>query len=736
MNIFYFNCRLCSSPKKPVRSAGKFALLLFLLIVNMPGLQAQVSQTLYFMDRLPQSSLINPAFQHQHNFHIGLPGISSFNMNARTNFVSFSDIFFKHPQNDSLISFLHPDADISDFTSKLRKMNSVSPDLYLNILSFGFRANSSFFSFNISERASIRAGLPRDLILLGLKGNEQFMGIEADLSGFGADLSYFREYAAGYSYRVNERLSLGGRAKLLFGKAGLYLTDTDMSLFTDPDSYNPRLRSRFNMNFSMPVTLVKNEDGDIEEVISHFDTDGYDPLDFIFNTRNTGFAADLGVTYNISRPVTLFASVTDLGFINWKEDVYNFSVDGDFEFDGINLSPLFNNDDSDPLDNLLDSLKGIFNLNDTQNSFNRRLPPRVYLGGSYELTPGLSLGLLSRSEIYNGRLDQAFTLSANSNIGRWLSASLSWSLMNNSYNNLGMGLALRGGGFQLYAMSDNLNTAFFPHRARSVNLWFGLNLVFGHKRPKVAVTDEPFVVPPRHTVPEDLPEEEKPVVEPVVEPEIIEEPEEAEPVPDPVVEPVVEPEIAEEPEVAEPVARPEIVREPVPYYYIIAASMPDMRRARVQAEILKQRGYESGVVFSEPDRYRVYIHVGENRDEAVRTLERVRSSGEIPDAWLLRQVEVRTEEEPEPAAPVVVPEAVPEPVPQFYIIAASLRNMRHATEQAEILRQKGYKADVLYSEPNRYRVYVHALENRSDALEMLENVRSRGNIPDAWLLRQ
>jgi len=572
------------------------------------------------------------------------------------------------------------------------------------------------------------ADLPKDLVLLGLEGNVQFMGLEADLSDFSVDMNYFREYSAGYSYQASERLSLGVRAKMLFGKAGFYFEGGAMDLYTDPDSYNTRLRSRFNMNLSMPVTLVKNEDGDIEEVISHFDTEGYDPLDFIFNSRNTGFAADLGITYNISRPVTLFASVTDLGFINWKEDVYNFSVDGEFEFDGINLSPLFNNDDSDPVDNLLDSLKGIFNLNDTQNSFNRRLPARVYLGGSYELTPGLSLGLLSRSEIYNGSLEQAFTLSANSNVGRWLSASLSWSMMNNSYNNLGMGLALRGGGFQLYAMSDNLNTAFYPHRAKSVNVWFGLNLVFGHKRPKVAVADEPFVVPP---VPPVLP-----APEPVIEPEITEEPEVAEPVAEPVVEPVVEPEIAEEPEVAEPVARPEIIREPVPYYYIIAASLPDMRRARVQAEILRQKGYETGVVFSEPDRYRVYIHVGENRDEAVRRLERVRSSGEIPDAWLLRQVEVRTEEEPEPAAPVVVPEAVPEPVPQFYIIAASLHNMRRATEHVEIFRQKGYEADIIYTPPDRYRVYIYAFENRSDALRMLENVRSRGDIPDAWLLRQ
>ena len=481
MNIFRFINKPYKITTKPVRATATAVLAAFLVTGTLPVLQAQVSQTLYFMDRLPQSSLINPAFQHNHNFHIGLPGISSFNVNAKTNFVNFSDLFFKHPQYDSLISFLHPDADISNFTSRLKDRNTIAPDLHVNILSFGFRANRSFVSFNISERTSLRANLPKDLILLGLHGNRQFIDKDADFSNIGADLNYFREYAAGYSLRVNDRLNVGGRAKLLFGKASLSFADSDISIYTDPDSYSMRLRSRFTMNLSMPVTLVKNEDGEIDEIKPHFDNDGYDPLDFVFNSRNTGFALDLGATYRIIERVTIYASITDLGFINWKQDVYNLSVDGDFEFDGIDLSSLFNYaDDSDPADNLLDSLKGIFSINDTQNSFNRGLPTRIYLGGTYDLHRSFSLGLLSRSEIYQNNLDQALTLSGNLNLGRRLSTSVSYSMMNNSYNNFGMGLSLRGLMFQFYMITDNLNSVFYPHRTSSVNLWFGFNMMFGH----------------------------------------------------------------------------------------------------------------------------------------------------------------------------------------------------------------------------------------------------------------
>jgi hypothetical protein len=455
------------------------AMFIAMLVANASGLGAQVNQTIYFMDKLPQSSLLNPAYQHAHSFHIGLPLISSINLSAGTNFASFSDLIFRHPHNDSLISFLHPDASLEDFTSRLRKVNSFTPDLHLNILSFGFRVKRSFFSFNISERTSFQASLPKDLVLLMLNGNAQFAGQTADFSNLSADLNYFREYGLGYSRSINRKLDVGARAKLLFGKANFSISDSDIGLYTDPDSYELQLRSKFTVNFALPLTLIN---GNIDEVRMHFDDEDYNPLDFVFNTGNPGFALDLGATYRLLDQLTLYASVVDLGFISWKKDVYNLSMDGSFEYEGLDLSSSFDSaDDSKPGSSLLDTLNSIFTLEDSSNAFTRGLPARVFLGGTWELNHLLNFGLLSRSRIYQNSLEQAFTLSANYNFRRWFSASASYSAMNNSYNNLGLGFSLRGGGMQFYMLTDNLNSVFYPHHTRGVNLWFGLNLVFGHK---------------------------------------------------------------------------------------------------------------------------------------------------------------------------------------------------------------------------------------------------------------
>jgi hypothetical protein len=447
------------------------------------ALQAQISQTIYFMDKLPQSAIVNPAYQHSHNFHLGLPGISSVGANARINFASYNDLVFRHPRNNTLISFLHPDANLSDFTSKLRESNYISPDLHINLISFGFRARRSFIRFNISERVSGRATLPGDFIKLGLQGNEQFVGMEGDFSGTRIDLNYYREYALGYAYRYNEKLNVGVRGKMLFGKANISFSDTDISLYTDPGSNNMKLHSNFTVNTSIPMTVVR-EGGEIKDILFHFDDDDYDPMDFVFNTRNSGFAIDLGVTYQIIEPVTFYASITDLGFINWKKDVYNFSMNGDFEIEGLNLTSSRNrNKDDDPADNLLDSLQGLFKISETQNSYTRGLPTMIYIGGKYEISPGFNFGLLSRSVLYHGRLEQAVSLSANSSMGRRLSASVSYSMMNNKYDNFGMGLSWRGAGLQLYLLTDNLNAVIIPHRSNSINIWAGLNIVTGNVRP-------------------------------------------------------------------------------------------------------------------------------------------------------------------------------------------------------------------------------------------------------------
>ena len=58
-------------------------------------------------------------------------------------------------------------------------------------------------------------------------------------------------------------------------------------------------------------------------------------------------------------------------------------------------------------------------------------------------------------------------------------ASVSWSYMNRSFSNVGIGLAYGRSPVQLYLVSDNILGFFWPMSAKNVNVRFGVNLHFG-----------------------------------------------------------------------------------------------------------------------------------------------------------------------------------------------------------------------------------------------------------------
>jgi hypothetical protein len=144
---------------------------------------AQDPQTLYYMNSVPQSIFMNPAMQPKYNVYVGLPGISSIQLEAGNNQLYLKDIIMKSPTEDSLITFLHPDAEFntSDFLDKLDENNFFYESFSTDLLSFGFRANSWYFSFNISEKSLTSINYPKDLAVLALEGNYSFINETADL---------------------------------------------------------------------------------------------------------------------------------------------------------------------------------------------------------------------------------------------------------------------------------------------------------------------------------------------------------------------------------------------------------------------------------------------------------------------------------------------------------------------------------------------------------------------------
>lgn len=64
------------------------------------------------------------------------------------------------------------------------------------------------------------------------------------------------------------------------------------------------------------------------------------------------------------------------------------------------------------------------------------------------------------------------------------SVSLTYSVMNGSFINVGAAFNLGGESFQFYMLTDNLLAPFYPEKVRNANLRFGFNLFWGCKQKK------------------------------------------------------------------------------------------------------------------------------------------------------------------------------------------------------------------------------------------------------------
>jgi hypothetical protein len=468
-------------------------LLLSILFVKGNFILAQQSNTLYYMKGVPQSHMLNPATKPPCNFYIGVPVVSLFQVNVENSGFSLSDVMWQ--DGDSTRIFFNRLEWQDDFLDNFGKSNYISADVNTHLISFGFKSGPTYISYDLTERVSFRFSYPRDLFKLLMKGNE--LGDEFDLSGFGIEAYSMMEFAVGVSREINDQLMVGTRTKILFGHTNISTRKTDMSIATDFDWV---IRSRFDLNASLPMVDIPTDS------VGDFKFDDIDTKDKVSSTDivnivtgNKGLAIDLGVHYKPIENLILSGSLIDLGFIRWKNNTYNISQDAEYVFDGLDVD--LGETDS-IFDNFIDTLENTFVFKSTEEPYTSFLAGKLYIGATYQIIEEISAGILLRSEIFKGRLREQLTLSANFYPARIVSASLSWTMMNRTFNNLGFGLSLKPGPFNIYIISDNIPLTFaveqssgapIPYNARTMNFRFGINFIIGCNREKMKTRDLPLI---------------------------------------------------------------------------------------------------------------------------------------------------------------------------------------------------------------------------------------------------
>jgi hypothetical protein len=197
---------------------------------------------------------------------------------------------------------------------------------------------------------------------------------------------------------------------------------------------------------------------------------------------NTGFGLDLGATYQFSQKIKFFASLNDLGFINWNEQYTNRRTVPSFQyqFRGIDVVELINGEDLSVI-NDFDSVVNNLEIEETENeSFATSLTARLYAGASYQLSRRQTASAIMYSEIYRGALIPAFTAMYNFQGGTFFNFAFSATMMNGRVNNFGTGLTLNLVPFQIVLATNDLLSIVNPIKGRAVDFRFGINHTFGN----------------------------------------------------------------------------------------------------------------------------------------------------------------------------------------------------------------------------------------------------------------
>ena len=362
--------------------------------------------------------------------------------------------------------------------NSLKKNNFIGVDFDLSFFYFGRKLKHGFLTYEHIIRAQADMSYNKDLFSFAAFGNSAFVGqdnpLDMDLKLNG---TLFQEFALGYQWSLSDNLSLGGRAKLLFGVLNANTKTCDVRLFTDPDTYALRLYEDVLVHTSLPSTFTYRD--------GVLGTGGGFGMSDLFH--NPGFGIDLGAEYRFDEKFSAVAAIRDLGFIRWGfnnlrfqsdiQDAGQFYDNGSFLFNGLEISQLqqiFS--DEQYKEAFLDSLQQYFHVGiDEGEKYTTLLNTNLMLRGNYDLDANNRFSAQVQGRFYGSGFRPALTFAYNGYFYEKLDVCVTYTMMPNSYDNIGLGIS--GRLFKtcnIYLTTNNVIGLFTPGNASGMHVQFGI----------------------------------------------------------------------------------------------------------------------------------------------------------------------------------------------------------------------------------------------------------------------
>ena len=460
----------------------KGLLLLGGMVMLGGAAQAQYLRSSYFMEGTSARLQLNPGLQPTKGY-FNMPIIGSFNMSASSNVLGTSDIIDLMDSGSDLYSN-------DKLFDRLKADNRLNVNLNTDILSFGWYRGKGFWSVNVGLRADFGAALAKDMFSMMRTMNgfalEDVAGTNQSysLSNQTLNMKAYAEIGLGYSRRITEKLTVGGRVKVLLGlaRAEMNINQFDLDLevpnlrnYQDDASRGELSPSDWygkGYSYAAEGNVITTLKGggmtfDNNGMIDNFDLDAGD-----LGIAGSGFGIDLGASYKVWDNLTVSASILDLGFLKWKESettVATVSGGDEVTINSENYDRYIGGD-------FLSFERFDFEEGSPEKVKTKtRLYSTLLLAGEYGLLNNkLSVGAMYTARFAEPKTLNELTFLATFRPKNWLNAAISYSPIQASGKSIGLAVKLG----PLFVGTDYM---FFGGNSKSVNGFLGISFPLGGK---------------------------------------------------------------------------------------------------------------------------------------------------------------------------------------------------------------------------------------------------------------
>ena len=461
------------------------------------NLIAQNKQLLYDFDQIPQTLLLNPGAEVDYNKHIGVPFLSNvfFQAGATNNDMTYNNIITGTDSFNEILSRV--------YSYNLKDSDFFTANQQIEVFNAGLRLKNPdyYLSFGMYQEMDVYAKYPKEVAILFFEGDdknkdgipEPNVRTNFDQLNFIADMIGI--FHVGISKRINDKLNIGARFKLISGSINL-------NSIKNNGHYNLSdnlVDHNFNeMQVGVNTSGLLNPDG---TSLDYGFSDYVKGLFFL--NANLGVGVDFGFTYHYNDDIVITGSLLDLDYVSYTNEVTSYEIN-DFIMKSDWFNPTegneirywedtFDNGDYTDLDKIpIDTL---------QTGYNTYRSPKVNLSGKYQFLRRQGGGNYVfrdvRSTAYSGqdflksevglqtytafrpdKIVWAITAFYTHQFNKYISSKVTYTYDKQSYKNIGFGVSTHYKNFNLYATADNLLGLYTIKDSNYQSFQLGMNFIF------------------------------------------------------------------------------------------------------------------------------------------------------------------------------------------------------------------------------------------------------------------